>query len=130
MAPAAQRRYGGTAAQRTAAALPVDRRYVIAAAALALPTVALSLLARAHDTVPLDAAIMARVRALGSSYKPAAELFNEYNGYIALTSVAFGAALMLVRRRPDAALLFMVAAASRPCADGPRPRSPRSRRAR
>ena len=51
--------------QKSSAALAVDRRYVIAAAALALPAVALSLLAAAHDTFPLDMAIMARVQAVG-----------------------------------------------------------------
>lgn len=100
--------------QRTAATLPVDRRYVIAAAALALPTVALSLLAATYDTFPLDAAIMARVQALGPDFEPVARLFNEYNGYIAITAVVLGTALMLVRRRPDAALLFLLAAAVRP----------------
>jgi undecaprenyl-diphosphatase len=87
---------------------------VIAAAALALPTVALSLLAAVHETFPLDTAIMPRVQALGSAYEPVAEVFNEYNGYIALAAVVLGAALMLVRRRPDAALLFILAAALRP----------------
>ncbi len=114
--------------QKTAAALPVDRRYVIAAAALTLPAVALSLLASAYDTFPLDTATMARVQALGGGYRPVAELFNEYNRYLALSTVALGAALMLVRRRPDGALLFMFAAVLRPlltalkaAVDRPRP---------
>ena len=113
---------------RSAAALAVDHRYPIAAAALALPAVALSLLAGTYDTFPLDTAIMARVQALGSGYEPVAELFNEYNGYLAFTTIALGAVLLLVLRRPDAALLFMLAAALRPAltalkalVDRPRP---------
>ncbi len=100
--------------QRTIATLPVDRRYVIAAAALVLPTLALSLLAGAHETFPLDTAIMARAQALGSGYEPVAELFNEYNGYVAVIAVVLGVALMLARHRPDAGLLFIVVAALRP----------------
>ena len=100
--------------QRIAAALLVDRRYAIAVAVLLLPTVALSLLARSYDTFPLDHAIMARARALGSGYEPVAGLFNEYNGHIAFAAIVSGVALPLARRRPDAASLFIVAAALRP----------------
>ena len=65
--------------QKSSAALAVDRRYVIAAAALALPAVALSLLAGPYDTFPLHTATLARVQPPGPRHAPVADPLTVYN---------------------------------------------------
>ena len=92
----------------------IDRRYAFAAAALAVTSAALGVLAHRYDTFPLDAAVMTRAQALGSGYEPIAEVFNEYNWLIAMAAFALGAGTLLLRRRPDAALVFLLAAGLRP----------------
>ncbi len=92
----------------------IDRRYALVAAALLLPSVALAILAARHDTFPLDTATMIRAQALGSGYEPVAEVFNEYNWFLALASFTLGAGALLWRGRLDAALLFLLAAGLRP----------------
>ena len=92
----------------------IDRRYALAAAALLLPSAVLGVLAHRYDTFPLDVAVMARAQALGSGYQPIAEVFNEYNWLITMAAFALGAGTLLLRRRPDAALLFLLAAGLRP----------------
>lgn len=106
----------------------IDRRYALAAAALALLSLMLGVLAAGHDTFPVDVAVMSRAQALGSGYAPVGNLFNEHNGPMALLAIVGGAGLFFIRRRPDAALLFVLAAVVRPglsmlkaAVDRPRP---------
>lgn len=106
----------------------IDRRYALAAAALALLSVVLGMFAAAHETFPVDAEVMSRAQSLGSSYAPVGDLFNEYSGAMALLAIVMGASVFFIRRRPDAALLFVLAAVARPAlnmlkavVDRPRP---------
>ncbi len=92
----------------------IDRRYALVAAALAVPSVALGVLASIYDTFPLDAAAMDRAQAIGSAYEPVAEVFNEYNWLIAITALTAGTVVLLFRRHLDAALIFLAAAGARP----------------
>ncbi len=92
----------------------IDRRYALLAAVLAVPSVALGILASIYDTFPLDTAAMHRAQAIGSVYEPVAEVFNEYNWLIAIAVFTVGTAALLIRRRPDAALIFLAAAGARP----------------
>ena len=92
----------------------IDRRYALLTAVLAVPSVALGVLASIYDTFPLDTAAMDRAQAIGSAYEPVAEVFNEYNWLIAITALTAGTVVLLFRRHLDAALIFLAAAGARP----------------
>lgn len=89
-------------------------RYARVAAVLSAVGAALGVLASRHDTFPLDHAVMARVQAIGPVYEPVATVFNEGNAVISIALVVGGVAVVLVRRRPDAALVLLMAASLRP----------------
>ena len=65
------------------------------AAAMALLSAPLGLLARRRDTFPADASLAARVRSLGDPFEPVAHLFNDID-----TSIS-GAVLTTLRCAPS-----------------------------
>ena len=91
-----------------------DPRYMLAAAALAVLSLFFAALARAHTTFPLDRELGSQARGLGSVYAPVAEVANEYSGLIGVALASVAIAILLARRRPDAAVLFVAASALRP----------------
>ena len=92
----------------------IDQRYALATVALGSASAVMGLLAHRHDTFPLDTKAMEQVQRIGSRYEPIAEVFNEFNWLIAMTAFAVGAIVLLVRRRPDGTLIFILAAGLRP----------------
>ncbi len=92
----------------------VDRRYALIAGLLAIPSLALAMLARMHDTFPLDRSVSAAARELGAAYEPVARLFNEGDGMIAVGALAVGGGTLIARRQLHIAWLFLLAASIRP----------------
>ncbi len=92
----------------------VDRRYAVLAVLLAIPSVVLAILARAHKTFPLDREVSAAARDFGSAYEPVANLFNEGDAVIVLGALAVGGGSLALRRQAHIALFFLLAAGVRP----------------
>ena len=87
----------------------IDRRAALAAALLLAAAVALSLLAAAYDTFPLDERWAAWVRGWGDGFEPVADLLNAYNLAIAVAAWMAALGLALARRRPDLVALVALA---------------------
>ena len=92
----------------------LDRRYAALAVLVAIPSTMLAILARTNDTFPLDRAVSAAARDLGSTYAPIAHVFNEGDGVIAVGALAVGGGSLALRRQLPIALLFLIAAIVRP----------------
>ncbi len=92
----------------------IDLRYGVLALLLAACSVVLAVLARDHDTFPLDRSVSAAARGLGSSYEPVALLFNEGDGVIAVGALVAGGGTLLARRHLHIAWIFLLAASARP----------------
>ena len=82
---------------------------MIAAALLLAAAVALSLLATAYETFPLDERWAAWVRGWGDGFEPVADLLNAYNFAIAVAAWVAALALTVVRRRAELAALVALA---------------------
>ena len=88
-------------------------RYALAAVLLLAASVALALLARSHETFPLDREALDGAQALGRAYQPIAGLTNELNVPIAIAAFAIAAGAMLWRRRPEGVLMIGLALLAR-----------------
>ena len=89
----------------------LDRRELLVLVALIAVSVTLGVLASSFDTFPLDDRLTAFARELGPSFKPIAGVPNEGNGIIALSAVAVGAAVLFIRRQPEALAMLLTVGA-------------------